>query len=128
VGNTGSPAFVSAVETALERELSRHIMRSGTEPTIRRLAAGDHLTRQGERADELFLLLDGVLRVDVGGEPLAEIGPGAILGERSILEAGVRTASLQAVTACTVAVAARDTIDLEALRQVAEGHRREEQH
>src|SRR3712207_7684612 len=40
------------------------------------------LTQQGEEGSELFLLLDGVLTVEVDGESLAEVGPGAILGER----------------------------------------------
>ena len=125
-GDTDSPAFVSEVESALERELSRQIMRSGTKPQIRRLREGQRLTEQGEQADELFLLLDGVLSVDVDGNPLAEIGPGAVLGERAILESGRRTASLTAMTPCTVAMANRDAVNVEALQQLAEAHRREE--
>ena len=125
-GDTDSPAFVSEVESALERELSRQIMRSGAKPQIRRLRQGQRLTEQGEQADELFLLLDGVLSVDVDGSPLAEIGPGAVLGERAILESGRRTASLTALTPCTVAVANRDAVNVEALQQLAEAHRREE--
>lgn len=125
-GDTDSPAFVSEVESALERELSLRIMRAGTKPRIRQLRLGQRLTQQGEQADELFLLLDGLLQVDVDGNALAEIGPGAVLGERSILEAGRRTASLTAVTPCTVAVADRDSVDLEALQQLSEAHRREE--
>jgi len=108
-GDTDSPAFVREVESALERELSMHIMRSGSQPKIRRLRDGERLAEQGERADELFLLLDGILRVDADGNALAEIGPGAVLGERAILESGHRTASLTAVTRCTVAVADRPT-------------------
>lgn len=125
-GDTDSPAFVSEVESALERELSRLIMRSEAKPKIRRLREGQRLTTQGEQADELFLLLDGVLSVDVDGKALAEIGPGAVLGERAILESGRRTASLTAVTPCTVAVAAREAVNLESLQNLAGGHRREE--
>ena len=58
--------------------------------------------------------------------PLAELGPGALLGERAVLEGGRRTASLVAVTACKVAVASAADIDREALRELSEGHRREE--
>lgn len=125
-GDTDSTAVVSQVESALERELSRQIMRAGTKPEIRRLRAGELLTEQGERADELYLLLDGVLRVEVDGEQLADIGPGAVLGERAILESGRRTASLTAITACTVAVASAASIDPEALAAVSLTHRREE--
>ena len=127
-GDTDSPVFVSEVESALERELSGTIMRANTKPTIRHLGAGERLTRQGEVSDDLYVLLDGVLTVDVDGRELAEIGPGAILGERSILEQGRRTASLTALTACTVASADRDSVDLDLLRTVAASHHREEDH
>ena len=125
-GDTDSPAFVSEVESALERELSARIMRSGTTPHTRRLTPGERLTTQGEEADEVYLLLDGMLAVDVDGETLAEIGPGAVLGERAVIESGRRTASLTALTPCRVAVAPRDTIDVDALRELSAGHRRED--
>ena len=42
----------------------------------------------------MFLLLNGVLVVEVDGEKLAELGPGAVFGERAVLEGGTRTATL----------------------------------
>jgi Cyclic nucleotide-binding domain len=126
-GDFDSPVVVSQAESALERELSTTIMRAGAKPQIRRVPAGELLTRQGEESDELYLLLDGLLRVDVDGETLAEIGPGAVLGERAILESGRRTASLTAVTRCRVAVADRDSVNPDLLREIAKSHRREEQ-
>ncbi len=125
-GDEDSPAVVSAVETALERELSVTLMRGGTRPNVQKVRKGVALVRQGEWGEELFLLLDGVLSVEVDGEPLAEVGPGAILGERAVLEGGQRTSTLRAVTACRVAVATRDAIDKAALAELSEGHRREE--
>lgn len=83
--------------------------------------------RQGEPGSSLFLLLDGVLGVDVDGTPLPELGPGAILGERAVLEGGLRTATLTALTPVRVAEAAADAVDRKALAALAEGHRREEQ-
>jgi hypothetical protein len=126
-GDEDSPALVTAADTALERQLSVEIMRGGAKPEIRTLAAGDTLVRQGEAGEELFLVLDGVLLVEVDGNQLAEIGPGAILGERAILEGGRRTSTLRAVTPVKVAVAAAGKIDPAALAEVSEGHRREEQ-
>jgi hypothetical protein len=124
-GNIDSPVLVSDVESAVEHHLSAQIMRPSAEPTIRRLRDGEHLTTQGEQADELFLVLDGILRVDQDGDALAEIGPGAVVGERAILESGHRTASLTAVTRCTVAVAERGCVDVASLEQIAEARGRD---
>ena len=125
-GSTNSTAFVTAVETALERELAGLIMRGGDKPEIRKLKAGALLTEQGEPGDEVFLVLDGVLAIEVDGEPLAEFGPGAILGERAVLEGGVRTSTLRAVTKCRVAVAQGDQLDRTVLEEISQGHRREQ--
>ena len=72
------------------------------------------------------MILDGELTADVDGEPLAEFGPGALLGERALLEGGVRTATLRAVTPVKVAVARGDELDPEALAAVSKGHRHED--
>ena len=125
-GDTDSPALVTVVESALERELSTHIMRGGQKPKIRKVKEGRVLVEQGQPGDELYLLLDGVLAVEVDGESVGEVGPGAILGERAIVETGRRTATLRAITKVRVAVARADQIDRDALATVSEGHRREE--
>jgi Cyclic nucleotide-binding domain len=125
-GDEDSPVVVTAAETELERRLSGSIMRGGDRPAIRRLAAGDVLTRQGETADEVYLLLDGVMGVDRDGDRLAELGPGAVLGERSVLEGGLRTATLTALTAVRVAAVRPDALDRDALAELAAGHRREQ--
>lgn len=124
-GGQGDPALVTEAETALERELSRSVMRRGR-PRMRHLAADEVLVRQGEAGRHLFLLLDGALAVDVGGEMLAEVGPGAILGERALLEGGRRTSTLTAVTRCTVAVVPGEDIDPAVLTEISAGHHRED--
>jgi Cyclic nucleotide-binding domain len=126
-GDEDSKALVTEVETALERDLSTVIMRTGTKPEIRKVKQGKTLFEQGEEGDDLFLLLNGVLDVDVDGTAIAQLGPGAILGERAILEGGKRTATLRAATKATVAVARADEIDRAALQELSLGHRREEQ-
>ncbi len=119
-------ALVVAVESELERQLSTDIMQGGEHPEVRNLAEGTQLTRQGDPGNELFLVLDGVVRVDVDGNALAELGPGAVIGERALLEDGIRTSTVTAVTPVRVAVAASDRIDLERLRTLADSHRRED--
>jgi CRP-like cAMP-binding protein len=81
---------------------------------------------QGSSSDELYLLLNGVLVVEVDGEKLAEMGPGAVFGERAVLGDGKRTATLRAVTECKVAVAPAERIDPDKLAALATGHRRED--
>ena len=125
-GDEDSKVLVTTVETALERELSRVVMRGAGEPKIKKLRKGKTLTKQGEPGDEVFLLLDGILSVNVDNEPLAELGPGAILGERAVLEGGVRTSTLRAVTKCKVAAVPADHLDPEALTEISKSHRREE--
>ena len=125
-GDEDSKALVTTAETALERELSHLIMRGDAKPKIKKLRKGKALTKQGEPGDEVFLLLDGVLSLEVDGQSLAELGPGAILGERAVLEGGVRTSTLRTVTRCKVAVASADRVDPDALAEISKGHRREE--
>jgi Cyclic nucleotide-binding domain len=55
------------------------------------------------------------------GESIAEVGPGAILGEMALLEGGRRTATLRAAMACRVAVVPSDRVDRSRLQHLAEG-------
>jgi hypothetical protein len=125
-GDEDSPALVTAVETALERTLSVQLMHGAEKPKIARLEAGQVLVRQGEPGTAVYLVLDGLVRVDRDGEQLAEYGPGAILGERAHLEGGIRTSTLVAVTACRVASVPPGQFDPDALTKLSGGHRREE--
>jgi hypothetical protein len=125
-GDEDSPALVTAVETALERSLSGELMHGAAKPRIRRVKAGDVLVRQGEPGTDVYLVLDGVIRVDRDGERLAEYGPGAVLGERAHLEDGTRTSTLVAVTACRVASVDASQFDRSALTELSGGHRRED--
>lgn len=126
-GDEDSPALLATAESALERTLSSTVMRGGAhKPAIRRLDAGEVLVEQGAAGDTLFVLLDGIVRVTVDGEAVAELGPGAVMGERAALEGGRRTATLTAVTPCRVAVAPVADVDPSALEELAEGHHRED--
>jgi hypothetical protein len=126
-GDEDSAALATAVETALERELSGRIMRGGAKPKVRKLKEGKALVTQGDAGSEMFLLLDGVLSVEVDGEPVAELGPGSVVGERAILEGGRRTSTLRARTPCKVAVARGVDIEPSVLEELREGHRREDE-
>lgn len=125
-GDEDSPAVTTAVESELERELSASIMRAGKQLERRELEQGDALVKEGEAGNELYLLLDGVVDVEVNGDVVAEIGPGALLGERALLEGGKRTATIWATSPVRVVVIPADSIDEAALPELAAGHRREQ--
>ncbi len=125
-GDEDSPAVTTAVESELERQLSASIMREGKQLERRELEQGDALVKEGEAGNELYLLLDGVVDVEVNGDVVAEIGPGALLGERALLEGGKRTATIWATSPIRVVVVPADAIDESALPELAAGHRREQ--
>jgi len=116
-GGRDAPVRATAVETALERELSRIII--GSAPHWRRLRKGATLVAQGDPGDELYLLFDGLLAVEIDGATVAELGPGAVVGEVALLEGGRRTATLRAVTGCRVAAVPGSRIDRAALAELA---------
>ena len=117
--------FTTMAETALERELSATLMQHGR-PDVRELPAGTVLTQQGDEADELFVILDGMVSVEVDGRDLGDLGPGAVVGERALLEGGRRTATLRTVTPVRVAAASASAVSLHALRELTTQHHRED--
>lgn len=125
-GDQDSEALVTAVETALEHSLSAQLMHGAARPRIQRLPAGQVLVRQGEPGTDIYLVLDGVVRVERDGEWLAEYGPGALLGERAHLEGGTRTSTLASVTPCRVASVDASQLGRSALMELSAGHRRED--
>jgi Cyclic nucleotide-binding domain len=124
-GDEDSDAFVTQAESALERQLSADLMRRGATLGRRKLKADETLVEEGEPGDELFLLLDGVLAAEVKGEEVAQVGPGAILGEGAVVGGGRRNATLRACTPARVAVIAADQIDRAAMETLAAGRSRE---
>ncbi|HEV8097654.1 MAG TPA: cyclic nucleotide-binding domain-containing protein [Gaiellaceae bacterium] len=122
-GDEDSPAIATAVESELERELSASIMREGAKLERRTLDAGECLITQGEEGQELFLILDGVVDVEVDGEEVAELGPGTLIGELALLEGGKRTASVYATTPVRAVVVPRDAVSESALEELAASRR-----
>ncbi len=116
-GDQDARALVTAVETALERELSRAII--DAEPRFVRLRAGQSLVQQGDEGTDVFLLFDGVMQVIRDRQVIAEVGPGAILGEMALVDDARRKATLRAATHCRVAVMPGQHLDRKALAQVA---------
>ncbi len=124
-GTYDSPAMVQPVESALERELGSIIV-GGTKEKSRAITKGNTLIDQGAAGDEMFLVLDGTFAVEVDGDTVAEVGPGAIVGERALVDKGARTATLRAITECRVISVARRYADDRELSEIAARHRRED--
>ena len=125
-GDEDSPALVTAVETALEQALSMQLMHGAARPRISQLEPGAELVRQGDFGQDIYLVLDGVIRVERDGNQLADYGPGAMLGERAVLEGGSRTSTLAAVTRCRVASIPAVQLSRSDLAELSTAHRREE--
>ncbi|HUF07531.1 MAG TPA: ATP-binding protein [Candidatus Binatia bacterium] len=69
--------------------------------SVRDLAAGELLIREGDPGDALYVVLDGELEVTkrsgTSEIPVARVGPGALQGELSAFEGGRRLASVRAI-------------------------------
>ena len=120
--------LAAEAETSLERHLSQIIMRSGgAKPTPVKVKAGATILAEGEEADHVVLVLDGLVEVEAPGTELVRLGPGTVLGERASLEHGRRTATVRAVTNCRIVSYLAADLSPEDLRELAAGHRREDE-
>lgn len=62
------------------------------------VAPGEEVIRAGEVDSTMLVIVDGTLRVHQGDRTLTELGPGASVGELSILVPDRRSASVTAIT------------------------------
>ncbi|HYZ28741.1 MAG TPA: cyclic nucleotide-binding domain-containing protein [Thermoleophilaceae bacterium] len=62
------------------------------------VSEGKHLVDEGGYAYDLFAIVDGTAEVIVGGEVVAELGPGDFFGEAGVLEKQQRNATVVAKT------------------------------
>ena len=64
--------------------------------------AGKVLMRQGQTGNEMFVIARGRVSVERNGNVFAESGPGAAMGEMSLLSEGPRTATVTATEDSTL--------------------------
>jgi hypothetical protein len=117
--------LMAEVESQVERDLSSSVM--SQKPSFVKFDEGATLIEQGQEGATIYLILDGMLGVAVDGKDVAELGPGAIVGERAVLEGGKATATVTATTKVRAAKIPADALDRSALEEVAAGHRREDE-
>jgi CRP-like cAMP-binding protein len=66
--------------------------------------AGHNLADQGRQGREAFVIVSGTCTVSRNGKKVATLGPGAVVGELSLLDHGPRTATVTADTDMDVLV------------------------
>jgi CRP/FNR family transcriptional regulator, cyclic AMP receptor protein len=62
------------------------------------VSEGKHLVDEGGYAYDLFAIVEGTAQVTVGGDVVAELGPGDFFGEAGVLEKQQRNATVVAKT------------------------------
>jgi CRP/FNR family cyclic AMP-dependent transcriptional regulator len=90
------PLFAGCSRKELEK-----IARAGDEISM---TAGSLVIDQGQTAREAFVLLDGTATVKRNGRKVTTLGPGAVMGELSLLDHGPRTATVTCDTDCSLLV------------------------
>lgn len=91
---------VSLFEGCTNKELQA-IAKAGDEITM---TAGTIIVDQGQLGREAFVVLDGQVTVKRGGRKITTMGPGAVVGELSLLDHGPRTATVVCDTDCVLFV------------------------
>jgi CRP-like cAMP-binding protein len=59
---------------------------------------GRELMTEGDVGHEAFVVVDGTAAVTRGGEAVAEVGPGAVVGEMALIDRAPRNASVTATS------------------------------
>jgi CRP/FNR family cyclic AMP-dependent transcriptional regulator len=91
---------VSLFSGCTKKELEK-IVRAGDEITM---TAGTVIVDQGQTGREAFVVLEGEVSVRRNGRRVTSLGPGAMVGELSLLDHGPRTATAVCETDCTLLV------------------------
>jgi CRP-like cAMP-binding protein len=105
-GQTGDPA--QAKRLALKRDVlanmplfsrlsERELLRVMQAVQVRECKDGEVIIREGDKGDELFIVLEGKVRVSRGDQTLTHLGPGEHVGEMALIRSAPRSASVTAV-------------------------------
>src|SRR5215469_2780107 len=71
---------------------------TGNNIESRRFKAGNTIFREGDEANELFVIKSGQVRIQLGNRTLTELGPDSIFGEMALIDNEPRSATAVAIT------------------------------
>ena len=71
---------------------------TGNDVETRRVRAGGVIFREGERADELFVIKSGYVRIQIGNRTMADLTTNNIFGEMALIDSEPRSATAVAIT------------------------------
>ena len=71
---------------------------TGINVETRRVRAGSVIFREGERADELFVIKSGYVRIQIGNRTMADLTTDNIFGEMALIDSEPRSATATAIT------------------------------
>ena len=77
---------------------------TGNDIETRRVRAGDVIFREGDKADELFVIKSGSVRIQVGNRAMADLAADNIFGEMALVDQAPRMAMAKAVESTTVVI------------------------
>jgi CRP/FNR family transcriptional regulator, cyclic AMP receptor protein len=71
---------------------------TGNDIETRRVRAGGVIFREGEQADELFVIKSGYVRIQIGNRTMADLTADNIFGEMALIDSQPRSATAMAIT------------------------------
>ena len=89
-----TPLFADVPDEALNKV--------ATFATLESAAEGKTIIREGGYSNDFYAIDEGTVKVERGGEHLADLGPGDVFGEQGLLEKSERTATVTATSAVRV--------------------------
>jgi len=73
----------------------------------RRIEEGGTLFHPGDESSEMYVVVDGAIRIEVDGTEAVRVGPGGVLGALSLVKAGGRRCAAVAAETSSLLVLSR---------------------
>jgi CRP-like cAMP-binding protein len=89
-------------EILAEGESTREV--NSQKPELIKLKPGEILITEGQNDKTIYMIREGMVKVSKLGKTICELAPGQFIGELSIISGKPRTATVTAITPCSIAV------------------------